>query len=441
MISPFRGPTREFPTLETRENVEDYSYRETVLVHDPKRDYVKSLEGYFRTDSGVRSVIMEGTRTSLVSLKSAIKRYEKSGHFFWSDRHIDVVITKDNYEPGLEWLEAKLELEGCLDRAQKINHGRIREVLLGRGELEDLDLTNYGHRNHIVRIGYSDEGHIRMRVFYSDSGCRDLDPWRPRGRGDKVSAFAEDANWIRGVEARVIDEGDVDEDIPTLSSFVKNKASRSRLRVKPPEIDLHQEEDKMVYSFDLSEAEMRMLEILGKQGGDRSKNLHDASPLWSQGQAKKLIRNLYGVTRIYDSRPGDRTIPYHISIDEHNKEDVKKAMENGGRFTKTVEVGSLPALDALFRRTIELKKKYRWSFYPRFSVTEVSNISGEDKERTEESLDNLVGVLCPVREPYHFSKPWGDSDYVVRVGRKKWMLPKTRINLAGNMLRLGGFEV
>ena len=95
------------------------------------------------------------------------------------------------------------------------------------------------------------------------------------------------------------------------------------------------------------------------------------------------------------------------------------SLSNGGYFEKSVKAESLPVLDAIRSRTIELKTAHGWNFYPKFSVTEVSKITGMNKNKTEECMNDLIGVLA-----------------VISINYPTWFIPKQRMGLAYEILKI-----
>ncbi|TKJ17148.1 hypothetical protein CEE44_01265 [Candidatus Woesearchaeota archaeon B3_Woes] len=422
----------------------DYQYQETVFVYGDLEAYLKSLEMYFRESIGNIDESISNINRNLETLTRDIEFHEtKDWPFMWRPDmfRLPFEVDENNYHEAKEWFEKYIEYTLELSTSQKINRGRIIEILDGREDINLLNLTNYGYPDHITRIQFSDSDReiIRMRIFFDENA------WDSYNK-DRTHSFARGACCIKGVGAEVVDEEGISEKIPPLDLFIENnEIRRSRLRVKSPVFTVTQEGDQIKYSVQLSAAEIEMLSHFSIERYDdgristsfeRTEWLHYASQTWSPGQAKKILRNLLGIIGVEDRARRHQHWYSGFHIDSQNFDAYQNAINNGGVFEKTVDRESIPVLHSIHNRTTELKERYGKGFYPRFSVEEVSKRTGLNKEETREHMNHLTGILAPVIEPYMHVR--GDYDHFYNDLIQKWIIPKSRIGLTYQILGLSG---
>lgn len=405
-----------------------FQYINTVFVFGDLNAYVKELEEYFRSS---QSDLDDGLRyrtRKLEQLTKDVERMQKNEFLarVWDthDYGCPFSVSEDNWEEAKDWLEDRGNYVRKICRLQRINQGKLMEVIHDEDQIDSLDLTNLAYNDHVIRIQYAltqdfpfrEDGTetIRMRVYSTDP------------RTDMAESFARKVNYTDNVKAMVIPEEKVDE-LPSLESLMKPKTRRSTLRVRMPVFEL----DQLTYSCTLSNAEMEMLKILGQcfQSPD---SLYYASPTWSPEQGKKLVRNLFGIVGLEDRGRHRYSWYSHFFVDKSNREAVQKALNDGGVFRKTIDSESLPVLSAIHNRTIELREKYGWNFYPRFTIKEVSERTGLSKQKTKKCIQDLVGILATVMEPCMITTRKGDIRSSVQY---KWFIPQSRNNLVWELMQ------
>jgi len=413
----------------TLESIGDYEYKETVFVFGDLTKYVTDLELYFRTNLGKCEEVINFLQRGLDGLNQRIEWYERDGSWVYWDRNNCYgygIVEETNYIQVQESLEEKRNFNKKLLAAQKINHGKLMNILFDGQELASLNLTNYAYPNHVVRIEYLEDlqESIRMRVFFDESS----------GFYKNIAgAFANHANSSEGLYAECTIEDNVDEEILPLELIeFSGKLRRSKLRVKDPVFEVNLGRGKITYSYQFSKAELEMLNFFDPINCiERTEWLPYASNTWSPSQARKIIRNLFGILTVEDRGGPGKNWYSQVYVDSRNRRQVQAAIDNGGVFTKTIDRESLPVLAAIYDRTLELKERHGNGFYPRFTDTEVANKTGLSKNETRSHLNNLVGVLAPVDMPYMF----GDGyDHFYSGIVQKFFIPKSRLNLAGEIL-------
>jgi hypothetical protein len=396
------------------ENIEPYRYQETVFVTGDLPTYLDDLERYFR---GSARDLQESTahqERRLRDLNRVIESHERRGIGFLAlngiyDYGYPDRIDKNNYRQAREWCERRLRLVEKLHRVQRVNHGRLMGIIEDGERLEELDLTNYANIDSIVRIAYDDsygDGSIRMRIFFDAS-----DGFKYYGQG-----FADHANGFDGVDAICEVEDHVTDDLPTLDTSLENgRIRRSRLRVSAPAFEVNHEDDEIVYSIELSEAEREMLRHFPSS---KPELIRYGSRMWSPYQGDVIMRNLFGIFGIVIEWGARKDWYRYVFVPSENEDAVKLALEGDGVFTKTVDRESLTVLSALHDRTKELRETHGSGFYPRFTVREAAHRGGLSMKKTREYLDHLIGVLAFTQD----SKKY------------KWFIPRSRFDLVEEIL-------
>ena len=289
----------------------------------------------------------------------------------------------------------------------QINQGKVLDITDDNFSIESLNLTNFSYNDHVTRICQeSCDGRevIKIRVF----GDNDL---------KKGESFARHASRHEGIRANMKFESNAGEKLMPISDFLKNnKLRRSKLKVRDYPIDITLNDNGITYTIEIDEAGKEMLELF--RGLQSSDWLRYGSSTWSPDQGDKIIRNLFGVVGIdiYHGFNGDWYSGFFVP--KENENQVHRVIEDDGIFTKTISKDSLPALSAIYNRTMELKEQYGSDFYPRFTVRETSRRSGLSLKDTRNHLDNLTGTIA----------------FILDSKQYKWFIPKSRLDLVGDIL-------
>ncbi|MBW2990574.1 hypothetical protein KY348_02605 [Candidatus Woesearchaeota archaeon] len=410
-------------------DINDYKYTDTVFVLGNLMSYVEDLERYFRGSAYQYDYGTEFFQRGLDSLIKSIDSHKKYSAFFWDGNGYDCpfYVDEKNYEQGLEFMKDRMSTIKKIARAQRVNQSNLMRILYDGKSLDSLDLTNYAYPNHIVRITHAvyqqpdkqSQESIRMRVFFNiNAGFHT----------GKAESFADRANHFEGVEAKCVEENDVDESIPSLDSVAGGRIRRSRLQIKNPVFKVVKEESKITYSIQLSDAEVEMLKLCN--GFHRPQTLITDSNLWSPHQGKKIMRNLFGILAIEDRGKGYGRHWYAwVGPPSDNIKAIKQAKKNSV-FSKSIDIESIPVLANIYNRTLELKNQYSQGFYPYFTPTEIANRTGISKQQVRDHMEQLTGVLAKVYLPYIVANY--ETYYTATVD--KWFIPKSRMNLVKEIL-------
>jgi len=94
-----------------------------------------------------------------------------------------------------------------------------------------------------------------------------------------------------------------------------------------------------------------------------------------------------------------------------------------GLFEGEIEESSLPVLEFMMKRTLELRQKYGTRWYPYFSDLSISKAMGKPEEEINQVTTDLTGVIC---EGYkmRICRPW----------QKRLIIPSSRFSLVGQLL-------
>ncbi|MBU0576720.1 hypothetical protein KJ654_03605 [Patescibacteria group bacterium] len=276
----------------------NYQYKETIFIYGDLNVYLKDLESYFRDNIMHLSGSVNRIKKHLDRLNWKIEHCERDGYFL-SGEIGNREVNEENYDEIKAWLEEEVDLESKLVKAQRINQTNIISILVGRETILSLDAKNYFIENHVTSIKFDcvDRESIRMRLFFDENSNECYD-------SENTNGYVFYANTLPELEAEIVEENDVNEKIPTLNEFIENRSIiRSKLRVRDPIFEVSREGDKTKYSVKLSDAEVEMLncfnkDVLGKYSVNAN-SLHNASITWTVGQAKKILRNLYGLVAIH----------------------------------------------------------------------------------------------------------------------------------------------
>jgi len=433
-----------FPNLPSQDR--NYTYKQTVFVSGKPKAYLNDLERYFKESWRDLCSFLGHMDRSAVRLHQAIElarspnRLSDEFHrpYLYENFGCPFQVTKDNADNAALWLEESMERTRNLIASQKINRTAILDALQREPGKDKLDITNYARNETIVRIEHPnlrrmEEGPLRMRIFYDESSEGPFDQ-------DLAESFANRARNLRAnptIRSEVSVEPGVHEIPQDLNDYVKTgKIGRSSLRVSPPTFEVIPNGKGYSYVISLSEPDREMLSEFifenprGKLDSTSSctENLCFGSQTWSPQQGTKMIRNLMGIIGLTE-RIGVRGRVWYSSfyIPEVNFKALKTALKKG-EFVKKVEKESLPVLKFVFDRTRELKERYGWNFYPRFSQQEVSHQTNMGERNARANLTNLTGVLAEVTIP-----KGGCNVY-----RNKWFIPKNGIPLAWKILSSAG---
>lgn len=396
--------------------VDKYGYRDTVFVTGKLKNYLDSLEQHFR-DSSQELEEAEGYwLRNLNRLRRDIERKEEYGFYpnLGDNYGCPFRLDENNFNDGIEWCEKNLQFRKNQYRSQRINQGKILGITEDGNHVSSLDITNFGHDNLIVRIGFDpkkSDGSIRMRVYENTGNF---------GRSFESESFASYASMLEGVEGVVETENieGIDEIPYNLTDYLeRNTLRRSRLRLKRPAFETIDTGDSIAYSIYFQDAHAEMVKICG----DASRKpvwLKYDSKTWSPGQAEDIIRDLLGVFGVAIASG----IDYHdcnswVWVSPENEEAVPKLIEKNV-FQKCIGKDSLPVLAAIFERTTELRESYGNDFYPRFTVRETSKRSGIPMKHVKRFMDDLTGILAFANDHR----------------QHKWLLPRTSIPLSEEIL-------
>jgi hypothetical protein len=372
--------------MPTPDDVGSYVYLETVFVSGDLKKYLGDLENYFRRSARDMEESVGTVKRKLASLDQDIAIYEEFHHRLDDDYGCPFHVNETNYQRAREWLTGKIGNLRKMRLAQRMNQGRVLGVVEDGLSLNKLDLTNYAYDGNVVRISYDPSSRsIRMRIFSSDG--------RSPGEG-----FAIHARNHEGIEAECATENGVGEEILPLDAFLeKGKLRRSGHIVKPNFKIVCRDDEDLVYSVQLSDPYLTMLDMIGVPSSRDSpmksyQGVRYGNSLWSPSQAEEMLRNLFGILAL-DIRRGGRGGWYAgVFVPMENGEAVRRSLENG-IFTKTINGKSRPVLSAVYRRSVELRNAHS-DFYPRFTVRETARRSGLNMKKARNYLDSLIGVLA-----------------------------------------------
>ena len=262
------------------EDISGYRYKETVFVTGEVVRYVEDLESHFRYSQEMHKRTISSLEKEVKAARSTkdregmiikiIEDYRPLMHSTGQTIHIPWQI--QDIDGAIAYLEKAQGFSHKVYKNQRINQSLLGAILDGREEIEALDITNYGHVDHIVQIKYlaqqdraSNEEHnsagggsIRMRVFFDDSA---------RSYDGTARRFAGHASLFRGVNAKLVVEPGVNvgKELIDIDTYLKDKKPiRSRLRVVEPFLDLTWIGKDPVYSCRFSDAERHRNSRKGK---------------------------------------------------------------------------------------------------------------------------------------------------------------------------------
>ncbi|MBN2043101.1 MAG: hypothetical protein JW754_04830 [Candidatus Aenigmarchaeota archaeon] len=402
--------------MEDPEKFDSYQYRDTVFVTGNLNLYLNDLEYYFRNSA---QELEDSERHCLKHLRHLRRDIEmqKKGYGFFpgiKDNYgCPFPIDENNYNDGFEWLEKMLRFRKNQYRSQRINQGKILRVTEDGDQINSLEVTNFGHRNLIVRMAFDPEysgGSIRMRVFENTGNY---------GYMCGSESFAEHASFLDGLNG-IVETEKIEGTclIPGLSDYLaNNRIRRSRLRLKRPAFETIDIGDSIAYSIHFQDAHSEMVKICG----DASRKpvwLKYDSKTWSPGQGEVMIRDLLGVLGVgIDTGIGYRDCYSWVWVSPKNEESIPEMVEKNV-FRKCIRKDGLPVLAAIFERTNELRDLYGKNFYPRFTVREASKRSGVPMNHTKRLMDDLTGVLA----------------FAIDHRQHKWFIPRTMLGLSEEIL-------
>jgi hypothetical protein len=422
-----------------------YVYRQTVFVHGNCRAYLRDLESYFR-DSVMNFADVVGYR--MRDLKRLANAPRIAETYRMGEREIKqellvgisaplhsgvkfpMQLTLENVDEIERWFIEYAERQKDKLASQKINRQKIIDLLDKRIKPFTLDITNYEREHVVVRIQHVKDPRfgeaIRMRVFFDETSGREYD-------SDLPSSFARHARHF--ALANIETEHDVHETPVAVDDYIKSSGVvRSRLRVIEPGFEVVKSRRGYNYSLTLSKSDREMLSCLFDRGLDRRVRSHTpridglcfASSTWTPYQATRIVRNLFGIIGILEDPGKVRGVRYNFHIPPRNLKRTVSASKTGV-FQGTVRFDDLPVLKFVFDRTRELKEKYGWGFYPRFSVREVAKRTGISRDEVKTSLEHLTGALTMTRVECNDEK-----------SRNKWFISKARLPLVWKILNMEG---
>ena len=121
----------------------------------------------------------------------------------------------------------------------------------------------------------------------------------------------------------------------------------------------------------------------------------------SREQAWRICREMYGVIGIMGEYTGFSRLSYDgFYIPDENLSMARRAIRTSGDFEKELfeEGVDLPVLEAIFRRSERLRRRFSQSYNPRFHITEIlrlAHLDELDRKRVRRALDKrLTGLLC-----------------------------------------------
>lgn len=124
-----------------------------------------------------------------------------------------------------------------------------------------------------------------------------------------------------------------------------------------------------------------------------------------QEQVERICRSMYGILAIGMERDiyssGHHGVSYTgFYIPDENLPATRRAIMTGGNFRKELlEDGvDLQVLEAVFKRSERLRRRFSQNYNPRFHITEILRLAGLDeseRRRVRRALDKrLTGLLC-----------------------------------------------
>jgi hypothetical protein len=115
---------------------------------------------------------------------------------------------------------------------------------------------------------------------------------------------------------------------------------------------------------------------------------------------------------------------YGLYIPEQIRRNVERAIDNPEKiFCGDIRKESLPILEFMLARSLDLRKKHGENWYPYFSDHSISKQTGIEENKVEAATRDLTGVVC---ESYKMicCRPW----------RKRLFMPSSRFDVARQLL-------
>ena len=251
------------------ENVDSFTYKNSVFIEGNLPAYLDDLESYFRKEAYNHDELMKFYDRQIKQLDRDVKS-DLGFNFIENKYGTPIKVNKENFKYAKVWLSKKAEYSKKMNKAQRINAGKILNVIEDGLPLESMDLTNYSYEDHVIRIGHSNDGkeYVRIRVFGN-------------GIKDYGESFAKHANNYSDLRADVRIEPGVNEKMHPISHFLDNNKLRiSKLRVKTPRFEINKVRNGIRYVIEIDSANKEMLQNIGERSMKPS-SLRYNSRSWS----------------------------------------------------------------------------------------------------------------------------------------------------------------
>lgn len=410
-------------------DVTSFEYKETAFVTGNLMTYVEDLENYFRRSVKDLETWLRDSKRKEDSLFKSIETYKSTGHFFLEHNiRFPFPVDKNNYDDALDYVKEYIEFDKNFLKAQKVNLGRLVGILEDGSDINSLELVNYAHTDQIVHIKTVDD-RIRMRVYFDRNSEYNYK--------NQARHYANHASAFKGVSAFCTVENDVGFKFSTIDDLASSKLRQSKLKVVEPEFDISRSNGNITYLLKLGKGDIEMLKLLNGQGWRRPEWLHNDSRVFSSYQAKKIIKNLFGIISVEDRGSYNRRWYSELYIPEENEKEVKKAVKTGV-FRKTISSDALPVLKSAYEKTNELREKYGRFFEPYMTPKELGEITGLTRKQAKEHLHDLTGLLTKACMPYlaETTSKSSISGYYSTFSHK-WFIPRARRKLVEALVNQG----
>ena len=123
---------------------------DAVIVSGDLNKYLETLEVWFRENAREYHGGVSFYEKGVGKLEESMN----SSYFFWSGQKYDVpfAVDEDNADQALEYMNNVLSNAKNMYKMQRINHGNLMGIIQDKKSMDTLNLTNYAHKNHVVRI-------------------------------------------------------------------------------------------------------------------------------------------------------------------------------------------------------------------------------------------------------------------------------------------------